>query len=85
MVTILLSYSIRFSYIPYNIWYRPTLPADDIKNCNSGATNDSLAWQLTDFFIDIVSKGLLPRQYFVICDEAVAADEWVLSPYGGHN
>jgi DDE superfamily endonuclease len=51
----------------------------------SGATNDSLAWKLTDFFIDTVSKGLLPRQYFLISDEAVVADEWVLSPYGGHN
>jgi hypothetical protein len=48
-----------------------------------GATNDSLAWPLTDFCIRNVSAGLIPEGYFIACDEAVTADEVVLTPYGG--
>jgi DDE superfamily endonuclease len=48
-----------------------------------GSTNDCLAWQMTKFNVDVISKGLLPAQYYIICDEAVSCTEDVLSPYGG--
>ena len=48
-----------------------------------GSTNDSLAWELSDLYRAVVCGGLLPEQYFFICDEAVVASENVFSPFGG--
>lgn len=48
-----------------------------------GSTNDSLAWRMTEIYRTVVEPGLLPAQYYIICDEAVSADESVLSPFGG--
>jgi hypothetical protein len=48
-----------------------------------GATNDSLAWPMTSFYNAVIAPGLLPRQYYIICDEAVSSTEEVLCPYGG--
>jgi DDE superfamily endonuclease len=50
-----------------------------------GSTNDCIAWEITKVFQSIVVRKLLPPQYYFICDEAVSANEFVLSPYGGRN
>jgi hypothetical protein len=50
-----------------------------------GSTNDSIAWEVTELFQAVVVRQRLPAQYYFICDEAVSADECVLSPYGGRN
>ena len=48
-----------------------------------GSTNDCLAWAVTNVYNEVVCKGLLPSEYYFVCDEAVACDEIVLSPFGG--
>ena len=50
-----------------------------------GSTNDCIAWELTKLFQEVVVKQKLPPQYYFICDEAVPANEFVLSPFGGRN
>ena len=50
-----------------------------------GSTNDCIAWELTKSFQEVVVKQKLPPQYYFICDEAVPANEFVLSPFGGRN
>lgn len=48
-----------------------------------GATNDSLTWRMTEVYRNIVQGDRLPSQYYFASDEAVSADEYVLSPFGG--
>ena len=50
-----------------------------------GSTNDCIAWEVTDLFQSVVVRDRLPGQYYFVCDEAVSANECVLSPYGGRN
>jgi hypothetical protein len=52
---------------------------------NSGSTNDIIAWKMTSVYNYIVKENIvgLPHRFFFACDEAVPADEWVLTPYGG--
>jgi DDE superfamily endonuclease len=50
-----------------------------------GSTNDCIAWELTKLFQEVVVKKKLPPEYYFICDEAVPANEFVLSPFGGRN
>ena len=48
-----------------------------------GATNDSLAWQLSEIYRTVIQPEKLPKQFYIISDEAVSANEFVLSPYPG--
>ena len=48
----------------------------------AGATNDSLAWQLTSVF-RAVAGGLLPSDYVIIGDAAFTNSGQVLSPWPG--
>lgn len=51
---------------------------------NSGATNDSLAWDCTLLKIHMESSAnFIPAHYYFVCDEAVQCCERVLTPYGG--
>jgi hypothetical protein len=35
------------------------------------ATNDSLAWPMTDFYIKFIDSGRISPKYLIVCDEAV--------------
>ena len=50
-----------------------------------GATNDSLAWDLSGLNNTVFKCNRLPPPYYAICDEALPCTENVLSPYGGQN
>jgi len=50
-----------------------------------GATNDSLAWPLTDFYNEVIATDRLPSQFYLVSDEAVSSTEYVVSPYSGRS
>jgi hypothetical protein len=48
------------------------------------ATNDNLAWAVTNIKIEKNDNFLLPTsRFYFICDEALPATEFVLTPFGG--
>jgi hypothetical protein len=49
---------------------------------NSGSTNDTLAWEMSDVTAQI-DNGKLPARYFLIGDEAFSCSNQLLVPYGG--
>ena len=48
-----------------------------------GSTNDNLAWKFSSMCKHIIEAGRLPRQYYIICDEALSSTEEALTPFGG--
>ncbi len=52
-------------------------------DCNfAGSTQDVLAWSLTDEYYQI-TNGKLPKEFYVIDDEAFTNTEQILSPWPG--
>jgi hypothetical protein len=48
-----------------------------------GATNDSLAWTMSELKMQVIDTNMLPPQYYFVVDEAISSTEYVLCPYGG--
>ena len=50
-----------------------------------GSTNDSLAWQSCNFYLQYIMEKKLPKEFFIIGDEAFPCTEYLLTPYSGRH